>query len=431
MTTAWGETLVNSSPPPSLSEIESPSFDPTGLPIIKALPDPFLRPDGSRVTTKAQWVEHREYLIDMLTTLQYGDSPPKPQDFEVERTLSRSVFNDLGVEEQYLITLSRNGLDCSFRVALVRPQEVKRYPAVIKNGYTFFDDEPYCRRGGDRIRPMEKINATIKRDRFAAEEALKRGYLLCKFMREDLVDDYPGRRNEKLYKLYPEYSWGAIAAWAWTYQIVIDFLDDLGYAEMDHIVATGHSRGGKTALWAGIIEPRIAISVPSASGAGGTSSLRFSEKGKSIQGINHQQDRHGHWWAERWFGFRNNEYRLPYDAHTVRSLMAPRPLLNTYGREDFMTNPYGAQVAHEGAKVVYDWLGVPDRIAMHWRQGGHAQAQRDWRALFDFVDWHFYGKQPTADFNACPFDDLVVPMKWKAPIQPESTASRNAAVTSG
>ena len=49
---------------------------------------------------------------------------------------------------------------------------------------------------------------------------------------------------------------------------MLDALDRLALADMKRTVVTGHSRGGKTALCAGIYDERIAITAPNSSGTG-------------------------------------------------------------------------------------------------------------------------------------------------------------------
>lgn len=58
---------------------------------------------------------------------------------------------------------------------------------------------------------------------------------------------------------YPEYDWATLSVWAWGYSRVVDYLVTLENVDKDKIVVTGHSRGGKTALLAGAMDLRIAI----------------------------------------------------------------------------------------------------------------------------------------------------------------------------
>lgn len=55
---------------------------------------------------------------------------------------------------------------------------------------------------------------------------------------------------------YPEYSFGAVGAWAWGYSRCVDALEILGNVDMSLIAFTGHSRGGKTAALAGALDGR-------------------------------------------------------------------------------------------------------------------------------------------------------------------------------
>ena len=48
------------------------------LPIQKGMPDPFLKPDGKRVTTPEEWPAQREYLRAILQEYMWGHIPPRP-----------------------------------------------------------------------------------------------------------------------------------------------------------------------------------------------------------------------------------------------------------------------------------------------------------------------------------------------------------------
>jgi hypothetical protein len=49
---------------------------PESLPVIKDLPDPFRKADGSRVQTPAEWPAQREYLTRLVMETKYGVLPP-------------------------------------------------------------------------------------------------------------------------------------------------------------------------------------------------------------------------------------------------------------------------------------------------------------------------------------------------------------------
>ena len=72
-------------------------------------------------------------------------------------------------------------------------------------------------------------------------------------------------------------------------------------------------------------------------------------------------------------------------------------------------------MTHRAAAVVFEWLGVPDRIGLHWREGGHAQNQEDWSALLDFADHTFFGKTTERVYGQWAYPDVELPWGWKAP----------------
>lgn len=385
-----------------LPEYKFPSVD--KLPDRKGMPDPFVMHDGSRVATRADWARQRHYLKAMLAYYQYGHMPPRPQKLKVKQTASTKVFNGKAVDIRLTVTISRGPKSVDLRVGLIKPAGRGPFPVVIKNDRGLFD------RPADR-----RALKSFATERAAVREAVGRGYVICKYIRTDLAADARGKRSQGVFPLYPEYDWGVIAAWAWGYQIVIDALKPLGFVDMNRIVVTGHSRGGKTALCGAIYDERIAIAAPNSSGTGGTGSLRYFEAGQRPQTIAVHVGRHDHWWTPRFLTFANREARLPFDAHFAKALIAPRGLVNPHALQDYWANPYGTQLTHQGAKIVYDWLGVGGRIGIHWRPGGHAQGREDWRALIDFADRYFFKKNVKRRFDILPYPDAKLPFTWKAP----------------
>ena len=370
------------------------------LPVHDGMPDPFVRPDGTRLKSKEEWLAQRAYLKAMLAHYQYGVMPPRPKQFDLKRVESKPVFDGNAVQELHAITLERNGKKATFHFELIRPVEHKRVPAIVKNCYVFFD---------------KPGNKTAVYDKGAAREAVGRGYLLCKLNRKEVGADQADNRGTGVFPLYPEYNWGTIAAWAWAHGVVVDALDELQLVDMNRIIVTGHSRGGKTALCAGIYDERIAITAPNSSGTGGTGSMRYFEKGQRPQRLILHKTQFPHWWVDQFFGFGGREERLPFDAHTAKSLIAPRALINAHARQDYWANPYGTELTYRAADEVFQWLGAKGKQGIHWRNGGHAQNEEDWLALLDFADWQFFKKKPSRSFSTFAYPDAKVPIQWNVP----------------
>ena len=368
------------------------------------MPDPFIKPDGARLTSTDAWPKQRVYLKAMLGHYLYGTMPPRPKQFDLERIWGNSVFDGKAIHERYAITLNGNQKSATFHFELIRPVEVKRVPSIVKNCYTFFEA------AGEG-----KAHVTAGRDRAAATDAVSRGYLLCKFNRNEVADDKPNSRNTGVFPLYPEYDWGTIAAWAWANGVVVDALNKLELVDMERIVVTGHSRGGKTALCAGIYDERIAVTAPNSSGTGGTGSLRYFEEGQKPQRLILHKAKFPHWWVSRFFDFGGKEDRIPFDAHTAKALIAPRALVVTHARQDYWANPYGTELTSRAAGKVFQWLGAKEQQGIHWRDGKHAQRKEDWLALLDFADWKFFGKKPDRSFSTLTYPDTELPIDWEVP----------------
>jgi hypothetical protein len=383
---------------------ESYDFKPVkDLKPYKGLPDPFLRPDGNRVKTKIEWTEQKKYIISMLEHYQYGEMPPVPKDLHVKESLSEDIYDGTATRKLYTLTMKRNGKSLDLHFGLIKPKGDGPFPVVIKND-------------GAINRIPEEIN----------REAINRGYIMCQFIRTDLGSDImrelESNRDNGVFPLYPEYNWGTIAAWAWGYKLIIDYFEELDFVDINKIVATGHSRGGKTAFCAGIFEERIAITAPNSSGLGGTSSHQFYEL--TAMGDQHISDnliQFPYWWTSEYYTLAGFETRTPFDAHFGKSVIAPRAFLNCHSYQDYWANPFGAWITSEAAKKVYQWLGVENNIAMHFRTGGHSQNIIDWFALLDFSDMIFYNKTPDSrfepgnGFELIPYPTVKIPVNWDVP----------------
>jgi hypothetical protein len=361
----------------------------------RGLQDPFLKPDGERVSTKAEWAEQRQYIKAMLEHYQYGEMPPVPKDVKVEETLSEDIYDGTATRKLYTLTMERNGKSLDFHFGLIKPKGDGPFPVIIKNN--------------------RSVNAAPEE---VTLDAISRGYIMCAYVRTDLGSDRGGRLEENrdgIFELYPEYSWGTIAAWAWGYSLIIDYFETLDFVDIDKIVVTGHSRGGKTAFCGGIFDERIAITAPNSSGLGGTASHRYFQLGQDDQNIGHHIYAFPHWWTAEYYKMAGFETQIPYDAHFGKAILAPRAFLNAHALQDYWASPFGCYLTAEAAKIVYKWMGVEDNIAMHFRTGGHAQNVIDWTALLDFSDKYFYNKDVRSRFDIDPYPNVRVPVYWDAP----------------
>ncbi|NOX83110.1 MAG: alpha/beta hydrolase [Alphaproteobacteria bacterium] len=194
--------------------------------------------------------------------------------------------------------------------------------------------------------------------------------------------------------------WGAIAAWAWGYSLMIDALEQDAEGPRDYI-SWGHSRYGKSALLAAAFDDRISAVISHQSGTGGAS-LNRQKKGESVKAI---IDAFPHWFAKAYEKYAGEEETMPIDQHQLLALIAPRPVLLGNARRDVWSDPNGAFRAAVGADPVYKLYGAqgldqnrldiwePAADLAYWiRPGTHGVVKEDWPAFLEFLDAHFLKK---------------------------------------
>jgi hypothetical protein len=191
--------------------------------------------------------------------------------------------------------------------------------------------------------------------------------------------------------------WGTIAAWAWASSRLLDYLATDRAVDAKRVGLIGHSRLGKTALWAGARDERFAVMFASCSGELGAALAR-RDYGESIDDVAANFP----WWltapfqkyAGRWNDF-------PVDSHLLIALSAPRPVFLTGGTQDQWADPKGEFLALVAAGPVYRLLGKKDLgtttlpaldqpqisgdLGFHYHTGGHTITPADWSAFLEFA----------------------------------------------
>jgi len=197
-------------------------------------------------------------------------------------------------------------------------------------------------------------------------------------------------------------AWGAVAAWAWGMSRMLDLAETIDEIDATRNAIVGHSRLGKSTLWAGALDERIAITTSNDSGAGG-SALSKRISGETVAALN---TRFHHWFARNFHQFNDNEGALPFDQHLLLALIAPRPLYITSGIHDVWADPLGEYLSVFFANPVYELYGkkpmpfpyaslppvnTPQigQIAYHVEDGGHTFSAYDWEQFLLFFDKHF------------------------------------------
>ena len=388
------------------------------------LPDPLVMSDGTKVANAQAWkTKHRPEILELFRTYVYGRAPierPKDMTFVVF-DLERQALGGLATRKQVTVNFTGQQDGPGMDILIYLPNERKRpIPTfVILNfgGNQTICSDPavklstsWMRSGPGVVNNRATAQSRGKASsRFPLEDILKRGYGLATIYYGDIDPDFDdGFKNgvqpafDKLHegKRAPD-AWASIGAWAWGLSRAMDYFETDSDIDHNRVIVLGHSRLGKTALWAGARDERFAIVISNDSGCGGAA-LSRRRFGETVERINTSFP---HWFCENFKKYNGNEDDLPVDQHMLIALIAPRPVYVASADEDLWADPKGEFLACKYADPVYKLLGVKglgtDRmpglnspikagtIGYHVRSGRHNLTEYDWQQYMDFADLHF------------------------------------------
>ncbi|HEV3413989.1 MAG TPA: glycoside hydrolase family 88 protein [Puia sp.] len=246
-------------------------------------------------------------------------------------------------------------------------------------------------------------NVTEHATQWPLKEIIKRGYAVAVAWYEEIEPDradgwQTGVRTKLAGLLHIEpYEWGAIGAWAWGLERMADYLGTEVGVDTARMVVIGHSRLGKTALWAAANDQRFAMAISNESGEGGAA-MGKRDYGETIAIIN---DYFPWWFAPAYKQWGSNPAEMPFDQYMLLGLVAPRPLYVASAMGDQWSDPKGEFLSAKLAGQVYSLYGekgvgvdsmpalekpVGDFIRYHIRNGKHDLTWYDWQQYLDFAE---------------------------------------------
>lgn len=302
-------------------------------------------------------------------------------DFRVESESETPDYDRIDMVMTYL------GLD--MRVPVFLPKGVKSAPAVVHVMHPYqvqqqgFWDDPDC-------------------VSFPVKQLTKRGYAFVALIAGDVAADAPNGCETGIFTRVKSprgnESWGVLSAWAWGASRAFDFLSTLPRIDAKRISVAGHSRGGKTALWAAATDTRFYAAFSSCSGNSGAA-LSRGNTGESVADITKKFD---YWFCPRYQDFANNENALPFDQHQLLGLIAPRKLYVSSATDDAWADPDGELLSAMLASQFYIAAGgrglvFPGElkighayhdgdIGYHRKKGPHSLIPSDWDMFIDFLE---------------------------------------------
>jgi len=252
----------------------------------------------------------------------------------------------------------------------------------------------------------------LQNERWPAEEIVDRGYAAIAFAREEVSPecyDVTRAYKEGVFRCFedptkprPPDAWGALSAWAWAASRVMDWIETCPEIDAKHVAVVGHSRGGKTALVAGVTDKRFAMTVSNCSGCGGARLYHVDLP--KCEHIHQIRSSVSYWFCGNYAKWEHKDAEVPFDQHQWMSLIAPRLLYVASGSLDDWAGPSGEKLATDLARPAWGDRGDKD-VGYHMRQGPHRLSAYDWNKFMDFTDAH--GWRPPAEEPVLADDRLL------------------------
>ena len=366
------------------------------------LPDPLKTPEGKPITTAQEWKLQRPGLLKLFRENVYGTRPTTAYKVDYKEVGKReNAFGIGATARQIRATISAGGKTHSFDFVIVIPKSESKsespVPIIVQINNRYLIPLDKAVDAFDPFWPVEKI--------------VRRGYATAVFHTSDVdPDKRDGYKKGIRYLLGdphpdsssdPDTRWGSLSAWGWGASRVLDFALKLPEIDSERTAVVGHSRGGKTALWATAEDQRFKIAYSNNSGCGGAALSRraYGETVKRITG------NFPHWFCKCFKTYSDRENELPIDQHQLIGLIAPRAVYVASADKDLWADPRGEYTSLVGAAPIYNLFGIkaiknPSMPALdsprhvgatgyHIRRGVHNLTEQDWGYFLDFSTGYF------------------------------------------
>ena len=369
--------------------------------------------------TRAAWDKRRAALLDQFAKEMFGTYPTSSYELDCQEVESGDAFDGKALRQQFAVTVKTSSGSQRIDLLVYSPKNATRpVPCFLglnfRGNHTTTDDpkvllpKSWCPKddaaGVVDSAATEAGRGTSTR-RWEFEMLIDSGLASATAYCGDIDPDFDDQFKNGVHALFPEHRpsaehperWGTIAAWSWGLSRLLDCIEqNVKAVDAKRVAVHGHSRLGKTSLWAGASEPRFAAVISNDSGCGGAA-LSKREIGETVWRINNSFP---HWFCGNFKKYSNNEANLPFDQHQLLALAAPRPLYVASASEDLWADPKGEFLAAKLAGELYQQLGgkplaiaefpAPNtasvgQVSYHLREGKHDILAWDWKNYIEFM----------------------------------------------
>lgn len=409
ITSAVTGALLAQAPPPATN------YDETRVGAY-TLPDPLRLASGAPVKDAATWkTKRRPEVLKLFEDTVYGRLPaPRPIEYEVTAKTNGALGGKASRKEVTIWVAGRQAP--AMQMLLYLPNGKTRTPVFLGlnfGGNQTVNADPAITVTKNWVRPPRQSTDTRANEasrgsaasRWPVDLIVSRGYGLATIYYGDI---FPDRTDGLAASIIPHFykpgqtsrapeDWNAIGAWAFGLSRALDYLEKDADVDARRVAVIGHSRLGKTALWAGASDERFALVISNDSGEGGAALARRNF-GETVERINTVFP---HWFNDNYKQYNTRVNDLPVDQHMLIALIAPRPVYIASAQEDQWADPKGEFLSAQAASPVYRLLRtdglaarqwpavhqpVMSRIGYHIRAGKHDVTEYDWRQFIQFAD---------------------------------------------
>lgn len=385
------------------------------------LPELLKSQDGQVIDTPEKWHSiRRPELLRLFEEHVFGSLPPQVGPLRTRvRSESRTAVDEKALRREITIFFTEDDAGPQMDLLVYTPlQATGRVPTFLGlnfNGNHTVEADPalhiteaWVRNNREAGISDNKATAASRgqsASRWPLAQILDRGYGVATIYYGDIDPDFDDGFRNGIHRLFPgsdqrtPTSGGSISAWAWGLSRALDVLEQDPHVDAGRVAVIGHSRLGKTSLWAGATDQRFAMVISNNSGCGGAA-LSRRRFGETVARINTSFP---HWFCLQHRQYNNNEDALPVDHHMLIALAAPRPVYVASAAEDLWADPRGEFLSVWYATPVYQLLGkqglpsdqmpelnqpVQTDVGYHIRTGKHDINSYDWEQYLRFADRH-------------------------------------------